>query len=70
MLRSATGVKNTSAELKEEKKFFWEIIEWKNTVQKKIIAYFGDALGDFPEDEKYKFGVNNFIFPNPMYGKW
>ena len=37
---------------------------------KKIIAYFGDALGDFPEDEKYKFGVNNFIFPNPMYGKW
>ncbi len=37
---------------------------------KKIIAYFGDALGDFPEDKKYKFGVNNFIFPNPMYGKW
>jgi len=37
---------------------------------KKIIAYFGDALGDFPKDKKYKFGVNNFIFPNPMYGKW
>lgn len=37
---------------------------------KKIIAYFGDAFGDFPNDKKYKFGVNNFIFPNPMYGKW
>ena len=37
---------------------------------KKIIAYFGDALGDFPKDKKYKFGVNSFIFPNPMYGKW
>ena len=37
---------------------------------KKIIAYFGDALGDFPNDKKYTFGVNNFIFPNPMYGKW
>ena len=37
---------------------------------KKIIAYFGDAMGDFPEDKNYKFGVNKFLFPNPMYGKW
>jgi 5'-nucleotidase (lipoprotein e(P4) family) len=37
---------------------------------KKIIAYFGDAMGDFPEDKSYKFGINKFIFPNPMYGKW
>ena len=36
----------------------------------KIIAYFGDAAGDFPNDEKYEFGINKFIFPNPMYGKW
>ncbi len=36
----------------------------------KIIAYFGDAAGDFPNDEKYEFGINKFIFPNPMYGEW
>ncbi|MAZ58325.1 MAG: hypothetical protein CMP56_02815 [Flavobacteriales bacterium] len=36
----------------------------------KIIAYFGDAVGDFPNDEKYEFGINKFIFPNPMYGEW
>ena len=31
-----------------------------------VIMYLGDAMGDF---EKTKFN-NNFIFPNPMYGKW
>ena len=36
----------------------------------KIIAYFGDAEGDFPKDNKYEFGINKFIFPNPMYGEW
>jgi len=36
----------------------------------KVLAYFGDAMGDFPNDEKYKFAINKFIFPNPMYGKW
>ena len=36
----------------------------------KIIAYFGDASGDFPADKQYEFGINKFIFPNPMYGKW
>ena len=35
-----------------------------------VIAYFGDAMGDFPDDERYVFSVNKFIFPNPMYGKW
>ena len=35
-----------------------------------VVAYFGDAVGDFPENEKYIFGRNKFIFPNPMYGKW
>ena len=35
-----------------------------------IIAYFGDALGDFPDDPYYKWTKNKFIFPNPMYGKW
>tara|TARA_Y100001970_G_C14218457_1_gene851089 strand:- start:1607 stop:2242 length:636 start_codon:yes stop_codon:yes gene_type:complete len=35
-----------------------------------IIAYFGDAAGDFPNDPYYKWSINKFIFPNPMYGKW
>ena len=37
---------------------------------KEVIAYFGDAMGDFPNDKKYQFSINKFIFPNPMYGKW
>ena len=37
---------------------------------KKIIAYFGDAIGDFPKDKNFEFGINKFLFPNPMYGKW
>ena len=36
----------------------------------KVLAYFGDAMGDFPIDSSYKFSINKFIFPNPMYGKW
>ena len=36
----------------------------------KVLAYFGDAMGDFPKDTKYEFSNNKFIFPNPMYGKW
>ena len=36
----------------------------------KILAYFGDAIGDFPNDKNYQFSINKFIFPNPMYGKW
>ena len=36
-----------------------------------VLAYFGDAYHDFPdEDENYIFGDNMFMFPNPMYGKW
>ena len=36
-----------------------------------VLAYFGDAYHDFPdEDENYIFGSNMFMFPNPMYGKW
>ena len=36
----------------------------------KVIAYFGDAMGDFPSDESSKFGKEFFMLPNPMYGKW
>jgi 5'-nucleotidase (lipoprotein e(P4) family) len=35
-----------------------------------VVAYFGDAMGDFPSSEKENFGKAIFIFPNPMYGKW
>jgi len=34
---------------------------------KKIVAYFGDAMGDF--SLKNSLG-KEYIFPNPMYGKW
>lgn len=37
---------------------------------KKVVAYFGDQMGDFPEDKRFRFSENKFIFPNPMYGKW
>lgn len=37
---------------------------------KMIMAYFGDQMGDFPKNDSFKFSVNKFIFPNPMYGKW
>jgi len=36
----------------------------------KVLGYFGDAMGDFPDDENYQWGVNKFMLPNPMYGKW
>ena len=35
-----------------------------------VIQYLGDAMGDFPNKEKKDFGYSQFIFPNPMYGKW
>jgi len=36
----------------------------------KVIQYFGDAMGDFPNLEYPEFGTSQFILPNPMYGKW
>ena len=51
-----------------------EVVEGNKRMNKygpqKVVAYFGDAIGDFPENSKYIFGRNKFIFPNPMYGKW
>ena len=35
-----------------------------------VIAYFGDQIGDFPNDTSFVFSLNKFMFPNPMYGKW
>ena len=34
---------------------------------KKIVAYFGDAMGDFSKSNNLG---KEYIFPNPMYGKW
>ncbi|MBC8479586.1 MAG: hypothetical protein H8D46_03900, partial [FCB group bacterium] len=37
----------------------------------KVLAYFGDAMGDFPDEgQNHAWGLQNFILPNPMYGKW
>ena len=35
-----------------------------------VVAYFGDAIGDFPNINETDFPSKNFVFPNPMYGKW
>ena len=35
-----------------------------------VLAYFGDQIGDFPNDTSFVFSLNKFMFPNPMYGKW
>ena len=35
-----------------------------------VLQYLGDAMGDFESIDEIRFGVNQFIFPNPMYGKW
>ena len=36
----------------------------------RVLAYFGDQIGDFPSDTTFVFSLNKFMFPNPMYGKW
>ena len=35
-----------------------------------VLAYLGDQIEIFPTDEKGEFGVTQFLFPNPTYGKW
>ncbi len=42
----------------------------KNYDKFEVVFYFGDAMGDFPNDDFSQFGHSQFIFPNPMYGKW
>jgi len=42
----------------------------KNYKNFKIIQYLGDAMGDFEDKNLDGFGMDNFVFPNPMYGKW
>lgn len=51
-----------------------EVLDGNNRMQnygsQSVIAYFGDAFGDFPKNKKYQFAKNKFLFPNPMYGEW
>ena len=35
-----------------------------------VLQYLGDAMGDFESLNNIRFGIDQFIFPNPMYGKW
>jgi 5'-nucleotidase (lipoprotein e(P4) family) len=43
---------------------------WNTPVR--VLAYVGDAMGDFPEpdEEPGTFGQRFFLLPNPMYGGW
>ena len=36
----------------------------------RVLAWFGDAAHDFPNDPKLKWGTQKFMLPNPVYGDW
>ena len=36
----------------------------------KVLAWFGDAAHDVPDDPKLKWGTHKFMMPNPVYGNW
>ena len=36
----------------------------------KVLAWFGDAAHDMPDDPKLKWGTHKFMMPNPVYGNW
>jgi len=36
----------------------------------KVLAWFGDAAHDMPDDPKLKWGTHKFMLPNPIYGNW
>ncbi len=36
----------------------------------RVVAWFGDAAHDFPDDPKLKWGTEKFMLPNPVYGRW
>ena len=43
----------------------------KDYPQFNVIAFLGDAYGDFPKNNSnYSWDTHYHIFPNPMYGKW
>ena len=51
-----------------------EVLEGTGRMKKigplKVLAYLGDQVGDFPNKSGEVFGVNQFLLPNPTYGKW
>jgi len=51
-----------------------QILQGKGRMKKtgplRVVAYFGDAMGDFPDEKEKWLGEKFFILPNPMYGKW
>ncbi|MDE2714633.1 MAG: hypothetical protein OSB74_09760 [Verrucomicrobiota bacterium] len=36
----------------------------------RVVAWFGDAAHDMPDDPKLKWGTHKFMLPNPIYGNW
>ena len=36
----------------------------------KILAWFGDASNDFPDNKDLDWGQEKFMLPNPVYGGW
>ena len=36
----------------------------------RVLAWFGDAAHDVPDDPKLKWGTHKFMMPNPVYGNW
>jgi len=61
---------NDDTKKKRREEVFQGLGRMQNYGASKVIAYFGDATGDFPNDKNYEFGINKFMFPNPMYGEW
>ena len=51
-----------------------EVLEGTGRMKKigplKVLAYLGDQVDDFPNKSGEVFGVNQFLLPNPTYGKW
>jgi len=51
-----------------------EVIEGAGRMVKhgafKVLAWFGDAAHDMPDDPKLKWGTHKFMLPNPVYGNW
>ena len=36
----------------------------------RVVAWFGDAAHDMPDDPNLKWGTHKFMLPNPIYGNW
>ncbi|MAX09271.1 MAG: hypothetical protein CMG13_00190 [Candidatus Marinimicrobia bacterium] len=53
------------------KEVFTQSGRMKNYPRFNVVAFLGDAYGDFPKNnDNYSWNLHYHIFPNPMYGKW